>query len=256
MRGRGFPLLPAPAAVSGGRRAAGPALRGKGFPPLPAPAAVSGERRTAALRGRRPGLVWEGLPVASGSGNRVRWAEDGRSGFAREGLPTASGSASRVRWAEGGGPARAAARPCDEKGFPLLPAPAAVLRRRGAASPPLHARAMVLPARLRIFSVTLFHPQTSYCAEAGRAAFCGTTAAHLPNGNRFGGGVAVRQQGGDESRGGMRETAGKERALTITARSWRRSPRISSPLSFLRRLPTSLLSKPHLLQATGDHGNG
>ena len=55
---------------------------------------------------------------------------------------------------------------------------------------------MVLPARLRIFSVTLFHSQTSYCAEAGRAAFCGTPAAHLPNGNRFGGGVAVRQQGG------------------------------------------------------------
>ena len=45
-------------------------------------------------------------------------------------------------------------------------------------------------------SVTLFHSQTSYCAEAGRAAFCGTPAAHLPNGNRFGGGVAVRQQGG------------------------------------------------------------
>lgn len=111
---------------------------------------------------------------------------------------------------------------------------------------------MVLPARLRIFSVTLFHSQTSYCAEAGRAAFCGTPAAHLPNGNRFGGGVAVRQQGGDESRGGMRETAGKERATTIAARSWRRSPRISSPLSFLRRLPTSPLSKPHLLQATGD----
>lgn len=57
---------------------------------------------------------------------------------------------------------------------------------------------------------------------------------------------------GGESRGGMRETAGKERATTIAARSWRRSPRISSPLSFLRRLPTSPLSKPHLLQATGD----
>ena len=57
---------------------------------------------------------------------------------------------------------------------------------------------------------------------------------------------------GGESRGGMRETAGKERATTIAARSWWRSPRISSPLSFLRRLPTSPLSKPHLLQATGD----
>ena len=57
---------------------------------------------------------------------------------------------------------------------------------------------------------------------------------------------------GGESRGGMRETAGKERATTIAARSWWRSLRISSPLSFLRRLPTSPLSKPHLLQATGD----
>ena len=37
---------------------------------------------------------------------------------------------------------------------------------------------------------------------------------------------------GGESRGGMRETAGKERATTIAARSWWRSPRISSPLSF------------------------
>ena len=147
---------------------------------------------------------------------------------------------------------------------------AAVLRHRSAASPRRMCGRRVkcdsvprctrrqwhCPRDCRIMSVTLFHSQTSYCAEAGRAAFCGTPAAHLPNGNRFGGGVAVRQQGGDESRGGMRETAGKERATTIAARSWRRSPRISSPLSFLRRLPTSPLSKPHLLQATGDHGNG
>ena len=55
--GKGFPLLPAPATVSGGRRTAGPALRGKGFPPLPAPPAVSGGRRAAAPRGRRPGLA-------------------------------------------------------------------------------------------------------------------------------------------------------------------------------------------------------
>lgn len=153
------------------------------------------------------------------------WGAGRRAGPARERLPAASGSASRPE-------------------------------AQGRCVPRCTRRQWHCPRDCRIMSVTLFHSQTSYCAEAGRAAFCGTPAAHLPNGNRFGGGVAVRQQGGDESRGGMRETAGKERATTIAARSWRRSPRISSPLSFLRRLPTSPLSKPHLLQATGDHGNG
>ena len=134
-------------------------------------------------------------------------------------------------------PTRAAARPCVEKGFPLLPAPAAGPgcgrpEAQGRCVPRCTRRQWHCPRDCRIMSVTLFHSQTSYCAEAGTAAFCGAPAAHLPNGDRFGGGIAVRQQGGGEGRGGMRETAGKERALTITARSWRRSRRISSPLSF------------------------
>ena len=178
--------------------------------------------------GGGPGFAWEGLSVASGSGSLARRATGGSPnpvgndpGGRRVRLPAASASGSLARRA-------------------------AVLRHRSAASPRRMCGRRVkcdsVPRRVcgqwhcprdcRIMSVTLFHSQTSYCAEAGRAAFCGTPAAHLPNGDRFGGGIAVRQQGGGEGRGGMRETAGKERATTIAARSWRRSRRISSPLSF------------------------
>ena len=179
-----------------------------------------------------------------------------------------TGGASRCWYAprrrccsSGGGPTRAAARPCGEKAsrrFRLRqPGPAAAVpRRRGAAFPAARAgngiaRAIVVLC-LSHFSILKRHivrKREGQRSAARPRHICQTAtglAAALPFVNR----------GGDESRGGMRETAGKERATTIAARSWRRSPRISSPLSFLRRLPTSPLSKPHLLQATGDHGNG
>ncbi len=100
----------------------------------------------------------------------------------------------------GGGPALRG------KGFPPLPAPAAGPgcgrpEAQGRCVPRCTRRQWHCPRDCRIMSVTLFHSQTSYCAEAGRAAFCGTPAAHLPNGNRFGGGVAVRQQGGGRKPG-------------------------------------------------------
>lgn len=102
----------------------------------------------------------------------------------------------------GGGPALRG------KGFPPLPAPAAGPgcgrpEAQGRCVPRCTRRQWHCPRDCRIMSVTLFHSQTSYCAEAGRAAFCGTPAAHLPNGNRFGGGVAVRQQGGGTKAGAV-----------------------------------------------------
>lgn len=220
---------------------------------------------------------------SGGRGTAGRPCTGGGHGPARERLPAASGSASRVRRAG------KAARPCVggashcfrlRQSAPVdegrqsqprgqRPRRTAVLRHRSAASPRRMCGRRVkcdsVPRRVcgqwhcprdcRIMSVTLFHSQTSYCAEAGRAAFCGTPAAHLPNGNRFGGGIAVRQQGG-------------AKAGAVCARQQAKSGRSPSrPVHggglgayrprflFLRRLPASPLSKPHLLQATGDRGN-
>ena len=83
----------------------GPAPRGKGFPPLPAPAAGPGGRRShspSPTRGGGPGFA-------------------GQRAFHcfRLRRPGPAGGGATVPAPHG-----AAARPCVEKGFPLLPAPA------------------------------------------------------------------------------------------------------------------------------------
>lgn len=189
-----------------------------------------GDARLHLRQCERAVLRAAGMRRGGAAAHRAAALRGRRPGLAGKRLPAASGSGSRAR---------------------LRPS-----RGAGALRSPLHAQAMALPARLSYYVCHTFPFSNVILCGSGKGSVLrharGTSAKRQPVWRRR----CRSSTGGDESRGGMRETAGKERATTIAARSWRRSPRISSPLSFLRRLPTSPLSKPHLLQATGDHGNG